>query len=367
MRLLQTVCDLVEKNVAFTDMHLEVGAPVYIHAPGGYEPYGGYDITADDMRDLMEFANPRWKQEIESVGGFDSAMTVKGVARLRGNFFSHGGAEFVGAVLRKLPIEPQMPDVLDLPVALTTVVSGLPRGLVCVTGPTGSGKSTTIAGLIEMLNRTHPISVVTVERPIEYVFTRKKAVIVQREVPRDVPSFELGVKHAKRQDPDVIMVGEVDSKEAMDAVLTAACSGHLVFMTTHARSVAESVESMLQYYSDAELAQKRQLLASSLVAIQNQVLLPSADEKAFVLGYELLVNNSATTAAIAAIREGKIREIANLFASSHGNNFMISLNERLARLVAANRISARRALQAAYNKEDLSRRLGVHLGQAALS
>lgn len=356
MRILSLITKMVQDGVAFTDLHITHGSRVSAHVPGGYLPVSDFDVTESDMEDVLNFADPAWKQKIEGDGSMDAAMTVKGAARLRGNFFRYGGGSKIGAVLRKLPIQPPMPEAIDLPFSLVSVIGSMPKGLVAITGPTGSGKSTTLAAIIEMLNRSKPLSIVTIERPIEYIFEPKKSVIIQREVPKDVSTFQLGVQAAKRQDPDVIMVGEIDSKEAMDAALIAACSGHLVFVTTHARSVQESCESMLSYYSDAEMAQKRALLASSLLAIQSQVLVPDADKKNFVLGYELLVFNNSTSAFTSAIRDGRTREFANLIDASQNNPYCIPLNERLAKLVADGRITRQDAMMVAHNKEDLSRR-----------
>lgn len=357
MRIANEIADLINNKQAFTDLNLRQGKPIFYRSPSGYKAASSVPLTENDIRDFCEMMNGMWERKIEEGGGqYDCGGTIKGMARLRVNMFRFGSDNQVGVVIRKLPIAPPKIDEIGLPYDIKRLIDSSPKGLLLVTGPTGSGKSTTLAAIIEYLNETRPLSIVTIEQPIEFEFDQKQCVITQREVPTNVASFEKGIESSKRQDPDVIMVGEIRNKGTVDAMLTAACSGHLVLATTHARSAKESCESVLSYYADEELKQKRSLLASSLLAINSQVLLPTADKKAFVLGYELMTN---TPNIAQLIREGKTREIGNMVQGSAATSTsaLVSLNLRLAKMVQGKVITKEDALAHAYDKDDLGKLL----------
>ncbi len=358
LRIAQEIANMVTGNQAYTDLNLRPGKPIFYRSPSGYKATSSDPLTVQDIRDFCELMDGKWEKKIEEGGGqYDCGGTIKGMARLRINMFRFGSDNHVGAVVRKLPVNPPRIDEIGVPFDIKRLIDSSPKGLILVTGPTGSGKSTTLAAIIEYLNETKPLSIVTIEQPIEYEFDQKQCVITQREVPTNVTSFEKGIESSKRQDPDVIMVGEVRNKGTVDAMLAAACSGHLVLATTHARSAQESCESVLSYYADEELKQKRSLLASSLLAINSQVLLPTADKKAFVLGYELMTN---TPSIAQMIREGKTREIGTLMQGAQAATAapLVSLNQRLVKMVQGNVIAKEEALAHAYDKEDLAKKLG---------
>lgn len=360
IKIAEAISDLIARDIPFTDINVRPGMPIYYRSPVGYQAIEGDITSKEDIELFCELADGRWKERIEKNGGqFDTGLTLKGIARLRCNFLHFGSGNSVGAVIWKLPIEAPKLDKIGVSLELKRLINMQPKGLVLISGPTGSGKSTTLAAIIDHLNETRPLSIITIEQPIEYEFIQKRSIITQREVPTNVTSFQAGIESSKRQDPDIIMVGEVRDRGTVDAMLTAACSGHLVFATTHARSAQESCESLLSYYADEELRQKRNLLASSLLAVNSQVLLPSADRKSFVLGYELMVVNQQISMML---NEGKVREIgAAIQNPSIGQTGLISLNECLMRLVENKIISREDAQAAAYNKEEIGRRLMANM------
>lgn len=355
MKIVENILKAIDSDLAFTDIGLRAGLPVLFRTPTGYRSLDdGYIIAQEDIVEFATFAAGDWvKRVAEGEGQFDVGVTIKGRVRLRCNFYQYGIDNLIGVIVRKLPVRPMSIDQIGTSPTIKRLIDSMPKGLLLVSGPTGSGKSTTLASFIDYYNNTQPVSIITLEEPIEYEFERNKAVIIQREVPHNVISFERGVQTAKRQDPDVIMVGEVRDKGTVDAVITAACSGHLVLATTHARSVQESCEAILSYYAGEELRQKRALLASSLLAVTSQVLLSSADGKSFVMAYEVM-HNSPQIAMM--IREGKMQEIAAMMARATTTDPMVvSLNARLAKLVAEGRITVKEALAGAYDKEQLAR------------
>jgi len=356
IRITEAVSKLIAEGKVFTDINVRQDMPIFYHSPEGYIPYPDFVATKDDISDLCDFAiGSKWEEVINrNDGQYDCGITVKGVVRLRCNFHRFGRDNMVGGVLRKLPITVPSIDDIGISLMLKRLIETRPKGLILVSGPTGSGKSTTIAAIIDYLNATRSLSIITLEQPIEYEYQPKRSIITQREIPTNVTTFKIGIDSSKRQDPDVIMVGEVRDKETVDAMLTAACSGHLVLATTHAGSAQESCESLLSYYSEEEAVQKRRLLASALLAINSQVLLPSKDKKSFVLGYELLISDGMVAKAI---REGRDSEIGGLVGGQQKKQNIIPLNERLQRLVEEGKIDREVAVLNAYDKEGLVQRL----------
>lgn len=355
-RIATEIIRLIKTGQAFTDLNIRPGRPIAYRAPTGYRPISDEAPTLEDMEEFCELADGKWKERITSGGGqFDAGVTLKGEARLRCNIFQYGSANEVGIIARKLPIAPPNIDQIGVAPELKRLMASQPKGLLLVSGPTGSGKSTTLAAIVEYFNETQPMAINTIEEPIEYEFVQKKAQIVQREVPKNVVSFQLGVESAKRQDPDVILVGEARDKGTVEAMLMAATSGHLVLATTHARSAQEAIDSVLSYFKDEELAQKRGLLATSLLAVQSQVLLPSVDGSSFVLGYELVVSNAQI---VTLIRDGRTKDLGTLIQTNAGKvNGILALNERLIKMVETGQITKESAIACAYDKNQLGAKL----------
>lgn len=358
LKIAKKLIELINADIAFTDANIRPGMPLFYRSPAGYVSASGESMSEEDIHEFCQMADGHWEKKlVDGDGQYDCGMTLKGSARLRCNIFRFGSGNKVGVIIRKLPVTAPDIDKIGISFEIKRMLSTQPKGLFLVTGPTGSGKSTTLAAIIEHFNQTKPFSIVTIEEPIEYEFEPKMSLITQREVPTNVTTFHKGIVSAKRQDPDVIMVGELRDRDTVDAALTAACSGHLVLATTHARSAQESCESLLSYYSDEDVQQKRSLLASSLIAINSQVLLPSADKKSFVLGYELLTNTAPVSKLI---REGNMREIGTMIQTANTTTAAItSLNQRLQKLVEGNVITKEEAIAHAYNKDDMQKRIGM--------
>lgn len=357
MKIATGIARLIEEKIAFTDINMREGMPAFYRSPTGYKPMDDTPLTKDDVEEFAELADGLWRKRLEDGGGqFDTAFTYLDLVRLRCNIFRFGHNNLVGAVIRKLPID--VPDIDELGAApgLKHLAMTQSKGLILMAGPTGSGKSTTLAALIDYLNANKPLSIITVEQPIEYLFKQKMSVITQREVPTNVSTFQKGVESSKRQDPDVIMVGEVRDRETMDACLMAALSGHLVLATTHARNAQESVESMIGYYSGEEATQARHRIANALIAINSQVLVPSVDGLEFMLGYELLMNTGPVTNML---RDGKTRELGSSFSGGGVANKNIRLNECLAKMVKGKKISREAALVNTYDSDDLQKALAT--------
>src|SRR5262249_18032526 len=258
--------------------------------------------------------------------------SVPGVGRFRVNIFLQ--RDSMGAVLRTIPFEVVPLDKLGLPASVSDFAK-LPRGLVLVTGPTGSGKSTTLASLVDIINSTKPCHIMTVEDPIEFLHQHKRAVVNQREVGEDTHSFAEALRHVLRQDPDVILVGEMRDLETIQTALTAAETGHLVFATLHTQDAPQSIDRLIDVFPSHQQQQIRVQLAASLQGICTQQLLRTADGNSRAVAAEVLV---ATPAVRNLIREGKIYQIYSMMQAG-GKFGMVTMDQNLAALVRAGKLT----------------------------
>ena len=278
----------------------------------------------------------------------DTSHVVPGVGRFRLNVFQQRDA--VGAVFRAIPFDIVSLEDLGLPAAVRQFAD-LPRGLVLCTGPTGSGKSTTLAALIDIINATKPLHIMSVEDPIEYLHHHKTAVVNQREVGEDTKGFAEALKHVLRQDPDVILIGEMRDLETISTALTAAETGHLVFATLHTQDAPQSIDRMIDVFPAHQQQQIRTQLATTIQGVVTQQLLPRARSKGRVVACEILV---ATPAVRNLIREGKTHQIYSTMQA--GAKFgMQSMDQALAQLVKKGVIDREIAEERCSNPEDLSR------------
>lgn len=348
MQVAKMIIELMEKGQVFSDLQIKAGSPLLYRAPQGYQPHSDYLLTAEDVGEFAAFADSKWQEKIGS-GQFDVSATLKGHTRLRCNFYRYGPDNAVGVVARMHPLV--VPDVMSLgiPSKLRHLVNMRPKGLIIVTGPFGSGKTTTIASLLDYVNASSSSSIVTLEDPVEYIIESKRSVVTQREIPTNVSSFSDGLKGAKRQRPDLIMVGEMRDRDTIEAGVMAADSGCLVIASTHGRNAAEAVETLLSYFEGGEQNQKLNMLANSIVAIISQILLPSKDGKKFVLAYEMFVNNPS---AAKLIRENRMVQLKTNMETSSADGSVL-LNTILAGLVADEQIAREEAIRASYDKESL--------------
>jgi twitching motility protein PilT len=270
------------------------------------------------------------------------------VGRFRMNVFLQ--RDSVAAVLRAIPQTVVSLDRLGLP-SIVGELTRLPRGLVLVTGPTGSGKSTTLASMIDVINATRAVHIMTVEDPIEFLHVHKRAVINQREVGEDTHSFSEALRHVLRQDPDVILVGEMRDLETISTALTAAETGHLVFGTLHTQDAPQSVDRIIDVFPAHQQSQIRVQLSSALQAVVTQQLLRRNADRGRVLASEVLV---ATPAVRNLIREGKIHQIYSVMQSG-GQHGMRTMDHSLAELVRTGEITMETAIEYGHHEEDIRR------------
>lgn len=300
--------DLLELTVAegASDLHLAVGVPPMLRIHGGMQALDSPELDAEDTERLMKsITSDEHQQKVREGGGTDFGFGFGEKARFRVSVLKQKG--FIGMVLRQIPS-----DLMTLEeIGLSPQVKDLlfrPRGLILVTGPTGSGKTTTLASMINVINEQRDCHIITVEDPIEYYHNHKKSVITQRELGVDVPGFEEALRRALRQDPDVILVGEMRDLETMTAAITAAETGHLVFATLHTTGAARTVDRIVDAFPTTQQAQIRTQLASGLVAVISQLLLVRVDKPGRVAAFEVMIS---TPAIEALIRDNKTYRITS--------------------------------------------------------
>ncbi len=333
-----------------SDLHMTAGLPPTIRVDGDLRPLEGYEpLNPSQVRDLVyAVLSNKLRERFEEEQELDTSHVVPGVGRFRMNVFQQRDA--VGAVLRSIPFEIRSLEELGMPPSVAQFAE-LPRGLVLVTGPTGSGKSTTLAALIDIINRTKPLHIMSVEDPIEYLHHHKVAVVNQREVGEDTKSFAQALKHVLRQDPDVILVGEMRDLETISTALTAAETGHLVFATLHTQDAPQSIDRIIDVFPAHQQQQIRTQLATTIQGIVTQQLLPRAGGTGRVVACEILV---ATPAVRNLVREGKTHQIYS--AMQAGAKYgMVTMDQYLANLVKRRIVERSVAEERCQNLEDLRR------------
>jgi twitching motility protein PilT len=333
-----------------SDLHMTANASPMLRVDGGLRPAG--DATpwsrAKLMAALTSILTPQQKAIFERELELDFAYTISANARFRVNFYQQRGT--VGAAFRIIPTEIKVLADLGVPDSVGNF-SKLARGLVLVTGPTGSGKSTTLAAMIDLVNSTRADHIVTVEDPIEFLHNHKKSIVNQREVGADTHSFAAALKHVLRQDPDVILIGELRDLETISVALTAAETGHLVFATLHTQDAPGTIDRVIDVFPPHQQGQVRAQLAATLQGVVCQTLVKRANGKGRAVATEVLV----TTPAIAnLIREGKTYQIASMMQAGRGQG-MHTMDQHLADLVNSGIISHQAALDKAHDPDGIGR------------
>jgi twitching motility protein PilT len=349
------VNELLERVVDLggSDLHMTAGVPPAVRVHGEIKHLTEFPVmTPSEIRRMIyAILTQKQRERFENDLELDTSHSVPGLGRFRVNVFLQ--RDSVGSVMRVIPSEVVPFDQLGLPAAALQF-AGLPRGLILVTGPTGSGKSTTLASMIDIINAGKPCHIMTVEDPIEFLHNHKTAVVNQREVGEDTYSFAAALKHVLRQDPDVILVGEMRDLETISTALTAAETGHLVFATLHTQDAPQSVDRVIDVFPAHQQQQVRVQLAASLQGIVTQQLVPTPGGRSRVVASEVLV---ATPAVRNLIREGKTHQIYS--AMQAGGKFgMQTMDMSLASLVKAGKISMETALERCANEQDLRRLIG---------
>jgi twitching motility protein PilT len=336
-----------------SDLHLTTGLEPSVRVHGELKRLTEFPVMngSEIRRMVYAILTQKQRERFEAELELDTSHSIPGLGRFRVNVFLQRDA--VGSVMRVIPYEIVPLDQLGLPPAVKQFAD-LPRGLVLVTGPTGSGKSTTLASLIDIINSTKPCHIMTVEDPIEFLHNHKAAVINQREVGEDTRSFAQALKHVLRQDPDVILVGEMRDLETIHMALSAAETGHIVYGTLHTQDAPQSVDRIIDVFPAHQQGQIRVQLATALQGIVTQQLVPKPGGKGRAVASEVLV---ATPAIRNLIREGKTHQIYSAMQAG-GKYGMQTMDQSLAHHVMAGTITMETALERCANHEDLRRLTG---------
>jgi twitching motility protein PilT len=345
------IVDMMKYSVerGASDMILTVGIPPQFKIHGEFTSGDWPVLTANDTRRLMyAIMNEKQQRNFEEFRDYDMSFSLAGVGRFRVNIFFQKQA--VGGVLRTIPTTVKSLEEMGLPKELIEIADK-PRGLVLITGPTGSGKSTTLAAMIDFINTNRKKHIMTIEDPVEFAHTHKNSIINQREIGQDSQSFEMALRAVLRQAPDVILVGEMRDYDTIRMAVTAAETGHLVMGTLHTNSAPESIDRIVDVFPEEQQAQIRVQLANNLEAVMTQQLLPKPSGDGRALAYELMI---ATPAVRALIREGKTYQLISVIqtGASHG---MLTMDACLAALFKKKAISFEMGLSRAADAKEYTR------------
>jgi len=350
----ERISDLLKLTVEKrgSDLHLLVGLPPLIRVNGELEIQDYPSLEPGDIEKLLyplleDFQRERLEKDLE----LDFSITIDKRGHFRGNVMRQRGT--LSVVFRAVPFEIPYIDDLGLPQEIKKLCY-LPRGLVLVTGPTGSGKSTTLASMIDHINDNRHVNVVTVEDPLEFLHIHKKATVRQREIGRDTHSYNAALRHVLRADPDVILIGEMRDLESISIALTAAETGHLVLSTLHTQTAPLTISRVVNAFQADRRDQVRQQLANSLKGVISQQLLPRGDHQGRRIATEFMVN---TLAVRSLIREGKEHQIYSVIQTGHSSG-MQTMDQSLAKLYKEGAITREKALEYCVEEKELERLLG---------
>ena len=332
-----------------SDLHVTTGTAPLVRVHGEIRPLEGYrPLTSSETKQLAySVLTDAQKHRFEENLELDFSFGVKGLSRFRANIFNQRGA--VGAVFRAIPYEIKSFDELGLPGVVKDLCQK-PRGLVLVTGPTGSGKSTTLAAIIDKINIERHEHILTIEDPIEFLHNHKNCIVNQREVNADTKGFAQALRTALRQDPDVVLVGEMRDLETIESALRIAETGHLTFATLHTNSAVSTINRIIDVFPSMQQAQVRAQLSLTLEGILCQTLLPRADGRGRALAMEILIPNSAIRNLI---REDKVHQIYSMMQTGQDLHGMQTFNQSLATLFHKRQITRELAMQRTSNTNEL--------------
>lgn len=330
-----------------SDVHIVANSPPCLRVEGRIVRVKTGNLTPEDTRRLCySVISDQQKSRFEQTKELDFSFDVKDLARFRGNFFFQRNA--VSGVFRRVPVNIPSTADLGLPAAVVKLTT-LPNGLVLVTGPTGSGKSTTIASLIDKINVEREGHIVTLEDPIEFVHNHKNCIVNQREMEIDCVNYNEGLKHLMRQDPDYCLIGEMRDLETIETALKLAETGHLVFATLHTNSAVQTINRLVSVFPPEQQERIRVLLSFTLQAVVSQRLIPGVTGRR-VLAIEFLLLNGGIRNLI---REGKLHQIQNLMEVGQEKSGMNTLNQTLTDLIRSKKISEKEAYLATNNPDEL--------------
>ncbi|RYG36778.1 type IV pilus twitching motility protein PilT [bacterium] len=333
-----------------SDLHLKAGQPPIMRVRGSLERFPRFQMNATEHdRTLLAMLNEERQERLRDFKEVDLSYAVEGVARFRVNMFWQRGQ--IGAVFRVIPHQIRSIDELGLPQVCKRIAE-LPRGLILVTGPTGSGKSTSLAAMIDHINSTKRSHIMTIEDPIEYVHSDKTSIVNQRELSTDTHSFSEALKHVMRQNPDVILVGEMRDLETIQLAITAAETGHLVMSTLHTVDAAQTIDRVVDVFEPDQQSQIRTQLSVTLQAVVSQTLLPKKNGEGRVAAFEVMV---ATAAIRTLIREGKTHQLYHDIQTG-ADLGMGTLDSALLKLLAAGEIDYEHAVAKCSQPMEFARR-----------
>ncbi len=353
--LQQLLKTMVEQGA--TDLHLTTNSPPQIRIDGELVPLQLPPLSAAETKALVySVMTDQQKHRFEENLELDFSFGIKGLARFRANVFNQRGA--AGAAFRTIPWEIKSFQELGLPEVVATL-SERPRGLVLVTGPTGSGKSTTLAAMIDKINRERQSHIVTIEDPIEYLHSHKRCLVNQRELGADTHSFPNALRSVLRQDPDIVLIGEMRDLETIECALRIAETGHLTFATLHTNSASQTINRIIDVFPPNQQAQVRAQLSLTLEGILCQTLLAKAGGHGRALAMEILIPN---TAIRNLIREDKIHQIYAMMQTGQSKHGMQTFNQSLATLYFRRQITLQTALSVSHNPDELQEMINRGVG-----
>src|SRR6184192_2769309 len=343
-----------------SDLHITTNSPPQIRIDGKLTPLDMPPLTAPETKQLAySVLTDAQKHRFEENLELDISFGIKGLARFRANIFNQRGA--TAAVYRQIPYEILGFKELGLP-GVVEEICDRPRGLVLVTGPTGSGKSTTLAAMIDKINRERHEHIITIEDPVEFLHSHKSCLVNQRELHADTHSFSNSLKSALRQDPDVVLIGEMRDLETIESALRIAETGHLTFGTLHTNSAAQTINRIIDIFPPGQQSQIRTQLSLVLEGIVTQTLLPRADGKGRVVALEILV---PTPAIRNLIRDDKIHQIYGAMQTGQEKLGMQTMNQSLASLHMKRSITLETAMSASSNRDELQDMINRGVGVVA--
>lgn len=339
--------EIVHRHKNVSDIHIRMDDHIQMRTPDGYIPMGDEIISKLDIESFVSspsVGGSSWREKLVASGGKLGGAVNLTDSRIRFSIYEAGGMDRqINIVLRIVRGEPAPLDSIGGPSALKNFADK-GRGLVIITGPTHSGKTTTLSSMIDYINTNRSCHIMTIEDPIEHIHKKKKALISQREVGTNLKTFADGLEGAMRQSPDVIAVGELLDRATVETLFRAADSGHMVIATTHGRSCKDVINRLLGFFSPDEREQRRQVLASCLAGVVCQALVPSQDKQSWVLASEVLVNNKSIQTILA---KGDLGHLPNAIQQGRETGMRL-LNDDLSRLVRERKVTSQDAHAAAY-------------------
>ncbi len=337
---------MIEKGAS--DLHITTGSPPQLRIDGKLHPLKMPALSPQETKQLCySVLTDAQKHRFEDSNELDLSFSVQKLSRFRGNVFVQRGN--VSGAFRAIPFKIMTFEELDLP-PIVEELSEKPRGLILVTGPTGSGKSTTLASIIDRINQSRNEHIVTIEDPIEYLHPHKGCIVNQREIGSDTTSFKDALKYILRQDPDIVLIGEMRDLETIEAALTVAETGHLAFATLHTNSAVQTINRIVDVFPPYQQSQIRQQLSFVLEAVMCQTLLPRANGPGRVLALEVMIPNPAIRALM---RDDKIHQLYSQMQIGQGKSGMQTMNQSLAALVTRKIVNAEAAKGRSPDVEEL--------------